>query len=131
MNRAARLSIALDSFHPAAGKERISMAEIITITTTADNRETLEQIGRVLVEERLAACAQIMGPIKSIYHWKGDIEEAEEWLCIIKTRSSLYKEVEKAIKDAHPYELPEIVAFKADNGLPGYLSWVHDETLPP
>jgi periplasmic divalent cation tolerance protein len=104
------------------------MEEIIRITTTADKLETATAIGRSLVEKRLAACAQIMGPIKSIYRWKGKMEETKEWVCVIKSRKSLYKEIEAEIKRLHPYELPEIVAASLDNGLPGYMQWVLDET---
>lgn len=104
------------------------MEEIILVTTTADRKETIEMISRSLVEKRLASCAQIVGPIKSIYQWKQKVEETDEWLCLIKTRKSLYGEVETEIKRRHHYEVPEIVAVKIDNGLPEYLRWIVDET---
>jgi periplasmic divalent cation tolerance protein len=106
------------------------MEELIHITTTADSPETVEGIGRYLVEKRLASCAQIMGPIKSIYRWKGKVEETKEWICVIKSRKSLYEKVEAEIKRLHPYELPEIVATPIGGGLPGYMQWVLDETTP-
>jgi periplasmic divalent cation tolerance protein len=106
------------------------MEKALHITTTADKKEVAERIGKSLVEKRLASCAQIMGPMKSIYWWKGKVEEAEEWLCVIKSRSSLYKEVEREIRRLHPYELPEIVAVRIDGGLPAYMKWILDETAP-
>lgn len=71
---------------------------------------------------------QIIGPVRSTYRWKGNIETAEEWLCLIKTRSDRYQEVEKAIKEIHPYETPEIVATPIVAGSEEYLNWL-SETL--
>ncbi len=104
------------------------MESIITITTTTDNREALEKIGRDLLEERLIACIQIVGPIKSIYWWKGKLEENGEWLGIMKSRESLYPEVEARIRRLHSYEVPEIVAFSVERVLPSYGKWVLCET---
>ena len=104
------------------------MEEAVQITTTADNRAALERIGKSLVEGKLAACAQLLGPIKSIYRWKGKVEETEEWLCLIKSRKSLYKEIEAEILRLHPYELPEITMTAIDGGLKGYIQWIGDET---
>lgn len=104
------------------------MKGIIHITTTSDNREFLEKIARTLLQRKLASCMQIVGPIRSLYRWKGRIVEADEWLGIIKTRKGLYKKVEDEIKSRHHYELPEIIAFEADMGLPAYGKWVIDET---
>jgi periplasmic divalent cation tolerance protein len=101
---------------------------VINVVTTVDARETLERIGRVLLEKRLVACIQIAGPIKSRYWWKGDIEEAEEWMGIMKTRSELYDEVEKEIVKLHPYEVPEIMAVEATSVLFAYERWVVEET---
>jgi periplasmic divalent cation tolerance protein len=104
------------------------MEEAVQITTTGDNRETIEKIGRSLVEKRLASCVQVLGPIKSIYRWKGKIEETEEWLCLIKSRKSLYKDIETEILRLHPYELPEITVTTIDDGLQGYVQWIIEET---
>jgi periplasmic divalent cation tolerance protein len=109
----------------------VVMEEALHITTTADKKEVAERIGKSLVEKRLASCAQIMGPIKSIYWWKGKVEEAEEWLCVIKSRGSLYEEVEREIRRLHTYELPEIVAIRIDGALPAYMQWILDETASP
>lgn len=104
------------------------MTGIMSIITTGNDRNALEYIGKKLVEMRLAACAQIVGPIKSIYRWKGKMEEAEEWYCILKSRKDLYEKIEKTIIELHPYELPEIMAAGIEDALPGYVQWVEDET---
>jgi len=104
------------------------MDAIITITTTADSREALEHIGRRLLTKHLIACIQIAGPIKSLYWWKENLEEAEEWLGIMKTRESLYKEAEAEILANHPYELPEVMATMPVEVLGAYADWVFDET---
>ena len=101
---------------------------IISVMTTVDKKQTLEQIGRALLQKRLVACIQITGPFKSIYWWKGTLEETEEWIGIMKTRSELYDEVEKEVKALHPYEVPEIMAVEARTVLPAYEKWVVAET---
>ncbi len=101
---------------------------LINVITTVDSRETLEQIGLVLLQKRLVACLQVIGPVKSTYWWKGRLEEAEEWVGIMKTRHELYEEVEREIKGLHPYEVPEIAAIEADRVLFAYGKWVADET---
>ena len=107
------------------------MEEIIYITTTADTAEIAKGIGRHLVEARLVSCAQILGPMTSIYRWKGKIEETGEWLLLMKSRKSLYKEIEKEIRRLHPYELPQIVGVPIEAALAGYAQWVVDETAAP
>jgi periplasmic divalent cation tolerance protein len=104
------------------------MEKIIQITTTADNRNIIENIGRDLVEKRLIACAQILGPIQSIYRWKGNVEDANEWLLLMKSKASLYPAIEEEIRRQHPYELPEILVTNIDKGLAGYIHWVANET---
>ena len=100
------------------------MSEFIQIITTTDSRELAMQIAENLVGKKLAACAQISGPITSIYQWKGKIENEEEWYCVIKTRKNLYPEVEESIKAQHPYEVPEIIALPIEEGNPDYLDWI-------
>jgi len=84
----------------------------------------------MLVERRLAACVNILSPCRSVYRWKGKTEDAEEFPVLIKTTRERYAELETAIRAAHPYELPEIVAVSLTAGLPAYLEWVASETLP-
>ncbi len=101
---------------------------IINLMTMVDRRDTLEQMGRVLLQKRLVACVQIVGPVRSTYWWKGSLEETEEWIGVMKTRSELYKEAEKELKVMHPYEVPEIIAVEATNILAAYEKWIIDET---
>ena len=100
------------------------MSEFLQITTTTDTEELAMQIAEKLVEKKIAACVQISGPITSIYEWKGKIENAEEWYCVIKTRKNLYQKVEEAIKALHPYEVPEIIALPILEGNKAYLDWI-------
>jgi periplasmic divalent cation tolerance protein len=107
------------------------LSAIISVITTMDKRETLERMGRDLLERRLVACLQVVGPIKSLYWWKGRVEASEEWIGIMKTRRELYDRVEKEIRTLHPYEVPEIMALEADKVLDIYGKWVIEETSSP
>jgi periplasmic divalent cation tolerance protein len=104
------------------------MDKIIQVVTTGDNKDLMERIGKTAVANRLASCAQISGPIKSTYWWKGKIEETMEWVCTLKTTSGLYAMVEDLIRGLHPYELPEIIAIDIEKALPAYADWVRIET---
>ena len=104
------------------------MKSYIQITITTETKEQAEIIAQHLVDKKLAACVQIVGPITSIYRWKGKVENAQEWLCLIKTRNDLYSKVEAAIKNQHPYETPEIIAVPIVKGSKEYLQWISEET---
>jgi periplasmic divalent cation tolerance protein len=104
------------------------MPDYVQITTTVPTRADADRIARALVERRLAACIQVSGPITSTYRWKGTIETAEEWYCHAKTRRGLCASVEKAIKELHPYEVPEIVAVPIVAGSAEYLKWIDEST---
>jgi periplasmic divalent cation tolerance protein len=103
------------------------MADHIQVLTTAGSSEEAERIAATLVERRLAACVQTVGPVRSRYRWQGEIEEAEEWQCLVKTEASRYEEVEAAVRELHSYEEPEIVALPIVAGSAGYLGWVSAE----
>lgn len=103
------------------------MEEYLQIYTTIDKIDIGEEIAKRLVEERLAACVQILGPISSTYWWQGKIESSKEWLCIIKTTKGLYKQVESTIKTIHHYDIPEIIAVPIVNGSDDYLKWLNKE----
>jgi len=103
------------------------MEGFIQVTTATEKKEDAVRIARSLVETRLAACVQIVGPIESIYRWKGRIETTGEWLCLIKSRRDKYGAVEEAIRSLHPYEVPEIVAVPLRAGSRDYLGWLRDE----
>jgi len=100
----------------------------IQISTTTEAKSDAESIADALLNQKLAACIQIIGPIQSHYHWKGKQEKSEEWLCLIKTREELYLQVENTIKSIHPYETPEIIAIPIIAGSPEYLKWINSET---
>jgi len=107
------------------------MDKIIQIVTTCDNKALAKGIGKQLVEKRLAACAQISGPITSIYWWKGKMEETTEWVCTLKSTTRLYERVEAAIRKLHSYDLPEIIAIDMEKTLSAYADWVREETNKP
>jgi periplasmic divalent cation tolerance protein len=100
------------------------MREHIQVFTTTEKKDDARAIARDLVEKRLAACAQVIGPITSVYRWKGKIEEEEEWLCILKSRYDRYEKLEERIKSIHPYEEPEILALSVVKGSQSYLKWL-------
>ncbi len=103
------------------------MTEFIQVLTTTDTRPRADAIARALVEGRLAACVQVVGPVGSTFHWQGKIDAAEEWLCIAKTRADLYEQVEAAIRGVHTYQVPEILAVPVAAGFKGYLDWMRTE----
>ena len=104
------------------------MEDTIQVMTTTGTKNDARMVARTLVEKRLAACVQIIGPVTSIYRWEGAIEEAEEYLCLIKTPARLYQQVEAAIRDVHPYDVPEILAVPVAIGSDAYLAWLRHET---
>ena len=104
------------------------MAELIQIVTTTASEEEARRIAAALVERRLAACVQIVGPITSVYRWQGAVETSQEWQCAIKTRRDLYADVEAAIVELHSYDVPEVLAVPIIAGSPGYRAWVETET---
>lgn len=101
----------------------------IQVITTTAGRKDAQRIAGAVVERRLAACAQIIGPIKSTYWWKGKIETAEEWLCVMKTQRCLYGRLEDTIRRLHPYEVPEIIALPILSGSKTYLAWLNQELI--
>lgn len=104
------------------------MKAYIQISTTTETKKEAQKIARYLVEQKLAACVQISGPIESTYRWKGKVETAAEWLCLIKTRENLFKKVETSIKKLHSYETPEIIAVPIIKGSREYLTWLDSES---
>lgn len=95
---------------------------------TCPDLSSAEHIAQTLIEQQLAACVNLIPGLRSMYRWQGKIEQAEECLLLIKTHHSRYAALEQAIVSAHPYELPEIVAVSLDNALPGYLTWIAQNT---
>jgi periplasmic divalent cation tolerance protein len=103
------------------------MNSYLQVTTTPPSREDAAHIAEVLISRRLAACVQIIDTIESTYWWEGKVEKATEWLCLVKTERRLYAQVEAAIKEAHPYDVPEIIAFEIVAGSADYLAWLSGE----
>lgn len=101
--------------------------EFIQVITTVDQKEVAKKLALVLTKNRLAACVQIVGPITSTYQWKDNLEEAEEWLCLIKSKRNLFEKLEGKIKEVHPYKVPEIIALPIISGSEDYLEWLQNE----
>jgi periplasmic divalent cation tolerance protein len=104
--------------------------DIIIVVTTLPDRQQAAEMARMLVERRLAACAQISGPITSTYWWQGKVEEDEEWQVKAKTCRARFDELSRAIRairESHPYELPQIVAIQAAEILDEFAQWIKAE----
>ena len=102
------------------------LAALVVETSTADKGDA-QRLARLLVEHRLAACAQVSGPLESTYRWQGKIETATEWLCTAKTLADRYERVEALIREHHPYDEPEILAVRVHAGSAGYLHWLAEQ----
>src|SRR3954464_9966209 len=105
------------------------MSTLLVFTNLPD-RAAAERLADQLLEKRVAACVNILAPCRSVYRWKGAVQHDEEHPLLVKTTSERYAELERAIRSAHPYELPEIIAVPIERGLPEYLEWVSAETKP-
>lgn len=101
----------------------------ILIITSLPDRASAMALAQKLIDERLAACVNVLTDCVSVYRWEGKNETASEVLVLIKTLTQHYARLEEVIKSMHPYELPEIVAVPISNGLPAYLKWIADETV--
>ena len=106
------------------------MSEHGVLLTTLPGKEQAQSLARMLVEEKLAACAQLL-PIESFYRWEGKVQNEGEVLLLIKTRTALFDTVIARIKAAHPYTVPEIVGWPFSAGHLPYLGWIDESTLPP
>ena len=100
------------------------MTEARVVLTTTGNRDEAEKIATALVEAELAACVNIVGPIRSIYRWEGKVENTEEFLLLVKTWGAAYEDVEAKIRELHSYDLPECIALRVEKGAEEYLEWV-------
>ncbi|HKD82940.1 MAG TPA: divalent-cation tolerance protein CutA [Candidatus Angelobacter sp.] len=104
------------------------MNPMCLVLTTAGSADEAKKIAHALVERRLAACVNIVPRVESVYRWKGQVESAEEWLLLIKTRSSAFERVRDAITELHSYELPECVMLELAEGDKAYLDWLAKNT---
>jgi len=96
------------------------------VTTTLPDRALAERLAAQLVAERLAACAQVVGPVASAYRWEGRVETAEEWYCHLKTTDDRLPALRERLRRLHPYDVPEIVAVAIVDGDPVYLHWIRE-----
>ncbi len=103
------------------------MPSFIQVITATASKAEAERIAQALLEKRLAACVQIVGPMESLYWWRGKIERSEEWLCVAKSELALFSQLEETIKALHSYEVPEIVAVPVVAGSAEYLQWLQEE----
>jgi len=102
--------------------------QTLLVITNCPDEESANTIALALVEERLAACVNILPRMQSIYRWKGGVESMTEIPLLIKSTAANYPALENAIRDRHPHEVPEIIALPVERGLPAYLDWVATET---
>ncbi len=105
-------------------------ADCRQVTTTLPDRESATRLGTTMVQERLAACAQVTGPVSSVYRWQGEVETAAEWYCHLKTTAARAPALLARIRELHPYDTPEIIALPAEAD-PAYLRWVEDAVTQP
>jgi periplasmic divalent cation tolerance protein len=101
-------------------------SEFLQVQTTLSGALAAREMAQQLVERRLAACAQVVGPIHSTYHWHGDLEHSDEWLLLLKTSRAKFDSLSAAIRELHSYETPEIIATEIVGGDPDYLAWLDE-----
>ena len=104
--------------------------QYLQVQTTTDTRAEAMELSRAAVEARLAACAQVAGPVASVYWWDGDLERAEEWLVLLKLPVDRYDELAAFLAERHSYDEPEIIALPIVTGSAAYLTWMREETRP-
>lgn len=97
---------------------------------TIDDPKKAREIAGFLVQRGLAACVNIIPEIRSIYKWNGEVCDEIERMLVIKTRSELFEELQRTVKELHPYDVPEIILLNIEKGFPPYLQWIHDCTEP-
>jgi periplasmic divalent cation tolerance protein len=102
--------------------------DTLLVLTNLPDRAAAERLADGLIAQKVAACVNILAPCRSVYRWKGALQHDEEHPVLVKTTLERYPALEAAIRSAHPYELPEIIAVPIVRGLPAYLQWVVSET---
>jgi periplasmic divalent cation tolerance protein len=106
------------------------MTDAVIVLTTVPSPDVGEEIGRALVEERLAACVNVLPPMTSIYRWKGSVQREAECQVLIKTSGSRVGALQERLGELHPYDLPEFVVIPLDRGDPAYLAWIVEQASP-
>jgi periplasmic divalent cation tolerance protein len=105
------------------------MTDKIVVFSTCASEDEAVRIGRALVDAQLAACVNILPPVRSIYRWKGVVEDTAEWLLVIKTKRELFTQLSAKLRSIHSYEVPEAIAIPIVDGPSDYLDWIDSETL--
>ncbi|MFJ8041731.1 divalent-cation tolerance protein CutA [Kitasatospora sp. NPDC096147] len=103
------------------------MTDYLVVTTTHESEQQARELAGAVVRERLAACAQVY-PVRSVYWWEGEVQDAEEWRVDLKTRSGLARELREFVAARHAYDTPELIAVPVVDGSPAYLAWLAAET---
>ena len=103
------------------------MSGHVQVLTTVDSEAAAERLARDLVDERLAACVQVVGPIRSVYRWQGAVQLEQEWQCLAKTTADRLDALIEHLRRHHPYDLPEIIATPIVGGSDDYLRWVSEQ----
>jgi periplasmic divalent cation tolerance protein len=106
------------------------MTDARLVLVTVPSREEGERIAEAIVGEKLAACVNIVGPIRSVYRWQGEVCRDDEHLLFMKTSRDRYGELERRVLELHPYDVPEVVALSVEQGAAAYLSWIEEQTRP-
>ena len=106
------------------------MTDKIVVISTCESEEEARRLARVLVEAQLAACVNIVAGLRSVYRWKGGVEEADELLLVIKTSRALFEEVRSTLERLHAYEVPEVIALPIVDGSGRYLEWLSNSLKP-
>jgi periplasmic divalent cation tolerance protein len=106
------------------------MTDKILVFSNCGSAEEAEKVAHHLVATRAAACVNIIPGVRSIYRWKGAVEDAAEWTLLIKTRRALLDRVQRELRKVHSYEVPEVIAVPIVDGLDSYLQWIDEETEP-
>jgi periplasmic divalent cation tolerance protein len=106
----------------------MNASDVVVVLVTAPSAEEGARIGRTLVAERLAACVNVVGPIRSIYRWEGAVEEAEEHLLVVKARAADLPALDARVRALHSYDVPEVLALPVVGGAAAYLAWLDEAT---
>jgi periplasmic divalent cation tolerance protein len=104
------------------------MSDPIVVLVTCGSEDEALKIANTLVEDHLAACVNLVAPIRSVYRWEGKIWDEKEWLLIIKTQKHRFEELEKKVKSLHSYSVPEIISLSITEGSSAYLNWIRENT---
>ncbi|MFN0100741.1 MAG: divalent-cation tolerance protein CutA [Bryobacteraceae bacterium] len=107
------------------------MTDKVIVFSTCPSREEAKRIAKGLVEERLAACVNVIDGVESVYRWQGSVQESDEVMLVVKSRRDLLGRLQERLANMHSYEVPEAIAIPVVDGLPAYLEWLERELDPP